>query len=143
MSTAQSRPASSASVRPSTSASVRSLASSRPSSSASVTRKTLSGASRPTSRAAHRPVSRHARPPTRQSALARLNPLCQDLVTKLTGLSVDVDRDEFKNKVELVSKSLDPTVRPAGSIDLTTIQAHLRGYLPRLTRCSIVSDVSL
>ena len=115
------RPSSSASTRPPSSASASAV---RPSSSASSVRP--SGSARSDSRATHRPQSRvSARPSTRQSS--RLNPLYQTLVTNLTGLTADSDEDAFQEAVEFVSRNLDQTVRPTGSVDATTADKTIRG----------------
>ncbi|KAI0698574.1 Spc98 family-domain-containing protein [Cytidiella melzeri] len=127
-STSGTRPPSSLSTRPSSSASSRSLAL-RPSSSASISsaRRTPTNSSRPASRSTQRPPSRLApRPPTRQST--RLNASYHTLVTQLTGLTLDNDPENFEAVVDFVTRTVDPTLKPASGIDFPTTQAHLEGH---------------
>lgn len=121
------RPSSSASTRPPSSASAV-----RPSSSASSVRPSSSAGSvrhlapsRAESRATQRPSSRFSRPATRHST--RLNPLYQTLVTQLTGWTDENDEDDFNSGVELVTRRLDQTSRPAASADFATIDKQIRG----------------
>lgn len=125
-----SRPSSSASMRPSSSAaSVRPSTSSslRPGSSASYIRPSTSASSRPSSRLTHRAPSRFSvhRPPTRQSS--RLIPHYQKLVTHITGIALENDEDNFRIASDFVLKTLDQTIKPSGSADITKVQKHVKG----------------
>ncbi|EKM59505.1 uncharacterized protein PHACADRAFT_191873 [Phanerochaete carnosa HHB-10118-sp] len=118
------RPGSRASVPPSSSSPFprpSSSASTRPPSSASWS------AVRPSSSAGPSRVS--VRSNTRQSS--RLNPLYQALVTKLTGLTAEGDEDAFRAALNYVTKSLDQTVRPTGSMDAAVVDKHVQGYIQK------------
>ncbi|KAI0797115.1 Spc98 family-domain-containing protein [Abortiporus biennis] len=118
------RPPSSLSTRPS------SVASTRPSSSASSARPPTSMSSRPGSRMTQRASSRFSlRPTTRQST--RLNPLYQDLITDLTGISPENDEENFQIALDFVAKNLDQTVKPSGSADIGRIDKHIRGLIQK------------
>ncbi|KAG8219040.1 Spc98 family-domain-containing protein [Butyriboletus roseoflavus] len=107
------RPLSSLSQRPPSS-----LSSARPPSSAS--------SFRPHSRVSTRPSSRISRPATRQST--RLLPLCQSLVTQVTGLSPDADDENFRTAVDFTSRNLEYSIKAGASIDMTAMDKHFRGY---------------
>ncbi|KIJ13301.1 hypothetical protein PAXINDRAFT_117334 [Paxillus involutus ATCC 200175] len=106
------RPSSSLSQRPPSS-----LSSARPVSSASL---------RPPSRVSTRPSSRISRPVTRQTT--RLLPLCQTLVTRLTGLSLENDDENFRIAVDFVSKNLEHSIKGGAGVDIPTLNKHFRGY---------------
>lgn len=107
------RPSSSLSQRPPSS-----LSSARPASSAS--------SLRPHSRVSTRPSSRLSRPVTRQTT--RLLPLCQSLVTQVTGLSPEIDDENFRTAVDFVSKNLEFSIKAGASTDMTAMDKHFRGY---------------
>ena len=115
------RPPSSASQRPPSSASHRppSSLSSRPMSSTSM---------RPHSRVSQRPHSRHAR--------SRLLPLCQTLVTQVTGLrdggggdGEEGDGENFRTAVDFVVKNLEATTLNKGApgVDMGVMDRQIRG----------------
>ncbi|KIJ69751.1 hypothetical protein HYDPIDRAFT_35222 [Hydnomerulius pinastri MD-312] len=108
------RPSSSLSYRPPSS-----LSSARPVSSASL---------RPQSRVS-RPASRISRPVTRQAT--RLLPLCQSLVTQMTGLSPDNDDENFRTAVDFVSKNLEHSTKGGPSADMPAMDKHFRGYVQK------------
>ncbi|KAF9534615.1 Spc98 family-domain-containing protein [Crepidotus variabilis] len=98
----------------------------RPTSSLSVNRPGSSASTRPQSRFSHRPNSRHAR--------SRLVPICQALVTLITGLKEEgIDEDAggeiFQEKVEYAVRSLETTTinKAAAGVDLSVIDRHIRG----------------
>ncbi|KAF9226914.1 hypothetical protein BS17DRAFT_800830 [Gyrodon lividus] len=106
------RPSSSLSQRPSSS-----LSSARPVSSASF---------RPQSRVSTRPSSRISRPVTRQTT--RLLPLCQILVTRITGLSPENDDENFRTAVDFASKNLEYSLKGGAGTDMTALDKHFRGH---------------
>ncbi|CAL1700277.1 unnamed protein product [Somion occarium] len=124
------RPSTSASVRPpSVASSIRPSTSTgmRPSSSASSVRPATSASIRPSSRATTASGSSRLtrRPSSRQ--ISRLTPLYQSLVSQVTGVTAEEDEEGFRSAVEYISKSLDQTVKPSGTSDLTNIDKHIRG----------------
>ncbi|KAI0080871.1 hypothetical protein K474DRAFT_1704411 [Panus rudis PR-1116 ss-1] len=145
------RPASVAAMRPSSSA-----ASVRPSSSASYVRSASSAASirpsssaasvRPSTSASTRPVSRIGttrsttrltnRPTTRQSS--RLVPLFHTLASQILDIPPNDSEADGGNTnpilttaVEYISKNLDPTIRPAVSTDITSVDKQIRGHVQK------------
>ncbi|KAF5322471.1 hypothetical protein D9619_000707 [Psilocybe cf. subviscida] len=119
-SSSQSRPASRNLTRPSTSAST-----SRPSSSLS-TRPASSLSTRPASRFSQRSQALHAR--------SKLIPLCQTLVTQVTGLEHDPDdedaSDAFRGQVEYCVKHLESLTinKAAASVDMSVIDRQVHGH---------------
>ena len=106
-----SRPSSSATQRPPSSFSIR------PTSSASV---------RPQSRFSQRPHSRHAR--------SHLIPLCQTLVSQITGLrdegiEQDPDGENFREAVEHTVKALETSTmnKAAAGVDMSVIDSRISG----------------
>jgi len=99
----------------------------RPSSSLS-TRPVSSASTRPQSRFSHRPHSRHAR--------SRLIPICQTLVSQITGIDRfrvgdDAEDDEFGELVEYAVKNLESSTinKAAASVDLSVIDRQINGYV--------------
>ena len=121
----QSRPSSRNTSRPPSSATQR------PPSSLS-TRPVSSASTRPQSRFSHRPHSRHVR--------SRLIPLCQALVSHITGIDGvkvgndaeddDTEGDEFGELVEYAVKNLESSTinKAAASVDLSVIDRQMNGY---------------
>jgi len=109
-----------------------SSATQRPPSSLS-TRPVSSASTRPQSRFSHRPHSRHAR--------SRLIPICQALVSQITGIhglrvgddaeDDDTEGDEFRELVEYAVKSLESSTinKAAASVDLSVIDRQMNGYI--------------
>ncbi|KAF8961118.1 Spc98 family-domain-containing protein [Flammula alnicola] len=115
-----SRPASRNTSRPSSSTTPR------PASSLSI-RPASSASTRPQSRFSQRPHSRHAR--------SRLIPICQTLVSQITGLheegtEKDVDGEEFRELVEYAVKNLETSTinKAAASVDLSVIDRQINGH---------------
>ncbi|KAF8961085.1 hypothetical protein BDZ97DRAFT_1921610 [Flammula alnicola] len=115
-----SRPASRNTSRPSSSTTPR------PASSLSI-RPASSASTRPQSRFSQRPHSRHAR--------SRLIPICQTLVSQITGLNEegtekDVDSEEFRELVEYAVKNLETSTinKAAASVDLSVIDRQISGH---------------
>ncbi|KAF8956723.1 hypothetical protein BDZ97DRAFT_1925265 [Flammula alnicola] len=115
-----SRPASRNTSRPSSSTTPR------PASSLSI-RPASSASTRPQSRFSQRPHSRHAR--------SRLIPICQTLVSQITGLheegtEKDVDGEEFRELVEYAVKNLETSTinKAAASVDLSVIDRQISGH---------------
>jgi gamma-tubulin complex component 5 len=113
------RPPSSLSLRPS------SRNTSRPGSSLSV-RPTSSASVRPQSRFSQRTHSRHAR--------SRLIPLCQTLVSQITGLQdegteQDADGENFREAVEHMVKVLETSTisKAAVGVDMSVIDSRISG----------------
>ncbi|KAI0375943.1 hypothetical protein BV20DRAFT_932428 [Pilatotrama ljubarskyi] len=137
------RPPSSISTRPPSSAAIRSSQSAplRPASSASV-RPPSSASVRPISSAStRRPISRFSqRAPTRHAS--RLLPLCESLVSHLTGITPAVDAEDFQAAAEYVARSLDSTIRPAGSTGFQTVDRIMRGHAKkaRINSFDILGD---
>jgi gamma-tubulin complex component 5 len=125
-----SRPSSSLSVsRPSSSASHR------PPSSLSTTRPSSSTA-RPHSRYSQRPHSRHAR--------SRLVPICQTLITQVTGLledgtPSDEHGEKFRSLVEYAVKSLESTTihKAAVSVDMGVVDRQISGWVHLVLLCTL------
>ena len=125
-----SRPSSSLSVsRPSSSASHR------PPSSLSTTRPSTSTA-RPHSRYSQRPHSRHAR--------SRLVPICQTLITQVTGLledgtPSDEGGEKFRSLVEYAVKSLESTTihKAAASVDMGVVDRQISGWVHLVLLCTL------
>ena len=124
---ATNRPPSSLSLRPSSRNTSRpgSSATQRPSSSLSV-RPTSSASVRPQSRFSQRTHSRHAR--------SRLIPLCQTLVSQITGLreegtEQDADGDNFRDAVEHMVKALETSTinKAAVGVDMSVIDSRISG----------------
>lgn len=110
---------------PSTSSSSSGL-SVRPASSLSVPRPPSSTSNRPHSRLSIRSQnSRHAR--------SRLVPLCQTLVTQVTGLrdGKDTEEEDFRTAVEFAVKNLEATTLSKGavSVDMGVMDRQIRGYV--------------
>ncbi|THH11716.1 hypothetical protein EW145_g475 [Phellinidium pouzarii] len=81
---------------------------------------------RTASRVSHRPVSRLSqRPSTRQST--RVAPLCQALVTQITGLYPDKDAD-YDVVLDLVIRRIDSITKQAGGLDMHTALIHLKRF---------------
>ena len=109
-----------------------SSATQRPPSSLS-TRPVSSASTRPQSRFSHRPHSRHAR--------SRLIPICQTLVSQITGIhrlrlgddakDDDTGGDEFGQLVEYAVKNLESSTinKAAASVDLSVIDRQIHGYV--------------
>ena len=121
------RPPSSLSLRPSSRNTSRpgSSATQRPSSSLSV---------RPTSRASVRPQSRFSQRTHSRHARSRLIPLCQTLVSQITGLreegtEKDADGDNFRDAVEHMVKALETSTinKAAVSVDMSVIDNRISG----------------
>ncbi|KAJ6532287.1 Spc98 family-domain-containing protein [Mycena vulgaris] len=116
------RPTSALSHRPPSSASHRPLssASQRPPSSLS-SRPLSSASARPISRISQRPHSRHAR--------SRLLPLCQTLVSHLTGMN-EGDDVAFQTAVEYAVKNLESTTitKAATGVDMGVIDRQVHGH---------------
>ncbi|KAJ6531298.1 Spc98 family-domain-containing protein [Mycena capillaripes] len=115
------RPTSALSHRPPSSASQRPLsrASQRPPSSLSA-RPLSSASTRPISRISQRPHSRHAR--------SRLLPLCQSLVSQVTGLKEADDDGTFQTAVEYAVKNLESMTmtKAATGVDMGVIDRQAR-----------------
>lgn len=116
------RPSSSASLRPPSSASRRpgSSASQRPSSALNV---------RPPSSASMRPSSRLSQ---RAKSRSRLTPICQTLVTQITGMDNSTQHlENFNTAVEFAVQNLEATslVNLKGSVgvDMSTMDKQIRG----------------
>ncbi|KAF8897878.1 Spc98 family-domain-containing protein [Infundibulicybe gibba] len=109
------RPSSSLSLRPPSSASQRPVSSlSRPISRTST---------RPQSRVSLRPNSRHAR--------SKIIPLCQRLVTQLTGLQERTDEsDDYKTAVDFTVKNLEATTmnKAAAGVDMAVMDRQINGH---------------
>jgi len=109
-----------------------SSATQRPPSSLS-TRPVSSASTRPQSRFSNRPHSRHAR--------SRLIPICQTLVSQITGIHAlrvgddagdnDAEGDEFGELVEYAVKNLESSTinKAAASVDLSVIDRQMSGYI--------------
>ncbi|KAG2122225.1 Spc98 family-domain-containing protein [Suillus clintonianus] len=102
----------------------------RPPSSASFARPVSSASLRPQSRVS-RPSSRISRPATRQST--RLLPLCQKLITQLTGLTLDNDEEDFRIALDFVSRNLEHATATKGgpSSDMATMDKRFHGFLEK------------
>lgn len=119
------RPTSSLSVRPS----------SRPGSSA--TQRPLSSLSvRSGSRASVRPQSRFSERTHSRHARSRLIPLCQTLVSQITGLQEegtehDSDGETFREAVEHMVKALETSTinKAAVGVDMSVIDSRISGYV--------------
>ncbi|KAJ7194549.1 Spc98 family-domain-containing protein [Mycena pura] len=117
------RPTSALSQRPPSSASHRSLSSASHRPPSSLSSRPLSSASvRPISRISQRPHSRHAR--------SRLLPICQVLVSQVTGLREEDDDGVFRAAVEHVVKNLENTTITKGAIgvDISAIDRQVHGH---------------
>ncbi|KAL0950084.1 hypothetical protein HGRIS_010085 [Hohenbuehelia grisea] len=94
----------------------------------SLSNRPLSSASiRPQSRLSQRPNSRHARS-------ARLLPLCQKLVTQITGFQVDDDDAEnFSASVDFVFRNLESTTlnKGAASVDMNLMDKQVLGHVEK------------
>jgi gamma-tubulin complex component 5 len=110
-----SRPSSSATPRPPSSLSTRPLS---------------SASTRPQSRFSQRPHSRHAR--------SRLVPICQTLVSQITGIhgqrvgdGAENEGDEFGELVEYAVKNLENSTinKASASVDLSVIDRQISGYV--------------
>ncbi|KAJ7681203.1 Spc98 family-domain-containing protein [Mycena rosella] len=117
------RPTSALSHRPPSSASHRPLSSlsQRPQSSLS-SRPLSSASARPISRISQRPHSRHAR--------SRLLPLCQTLVSQVTGLNEVEEDGSFQAAVEYAVKNLESTTmtKAVTGVDLGVIDRQVHGH---------------
>ena len=122
-----SRPSSSLSLRPPSQNTSRpvSRTTQRPHSSLSI-RPTSSASVRPQSRFSQRPHSRHAR--------SRLIPLCQTLVSQITGLrdegtEQDADGENFQEAVEHMVKVLETSTisKAAVGVDMSVIDSRISG----------------
>ncbi|CAA7258523.1 unnamed protein product [Cyclocybe aegerita] len=121
------RPSSSLSSRPPSGTTSRTPTSfQRPISSLS-TRPGSSASTRPQSRFSQRPSSRHAR--------SRLIPICQTLVTQLTGLKEDgteqdADGETFREQVEYAVKNLEAITisKASASTDMTVVDKQISGH---------------
>jgi gamma-tubulin complex component 5 len=96
----------------------------RPPSSLSAHRPPSSTSTRPHSRLSVRSQSRHAR--------SKLIPLCQALVTQVTGLEEKKGTDEdadFNTAVDFVVKNLEATTLSKGavSVDMGVMDRQMRG----------------
>ncbi|KAG1760722.1 Spc98 family-domain-containing protein [Suillus occidentalis] len=102
----------------------------RPPSSASFARPVSSASLRPQSRVS-RPSSRISRPATRQST--RLVPLCQKLITQLTGLTSENDEEDFRTTLDFVSRNLEHATATKGgpSSDMATMDKRFHGLLEK------------
>ncbi|KAI5993575.1 Spc98 family-domain-containing protein [Pisolithus albus] len=100
----------------------------RPSSSLSTARPVSSASLRPQSRLS-RPSSRVSRPVTRHTV--RLLPLCQRLVTRITGLSPDNDAENFRIAVDFTLKNLEHAMKGGASTDMTTMDKRFRGRIQK------------
>ncbi|KAG1809247.1 Spc98 family-domain-containing protein [Suillus variegatus] len=102
----------------------------RPPSSASYARPVSSASLRPQSRIS-RPSSRISRPATRQST--RLAPLCQKLITQLTGLTLENDEEDFRMALDFVSRNLEHATATKGgpSSDMATMDKRFHGFLEK------------
>ncbi|KAG1766368.1 Spc98 family-domain-containing protein [Suillus placidus] len=102
----------------------------RPPSSASLARPVSSASFRPQSRVS-RPSSRISRPATRQST--RLGPLCQKLITQLTGLTLENDEENFRIALDFVSRNLEHATATKGgpSSDMATMDKRFHGFLEK------------
>ncbi|KAF9480708.1 hypothetical protein BDN70DRAFT_877276 [Pholiota conissans] len=107
-----SRPSSSAAHRPASSLSTRPLS---------------SASTRPSSRFSQRPHSRHAR--------SRLIPICQILVSQITGLQEegtekDLDGEAFQELVEQAVKSLETSTinKATAGVDMSVIDRQISGF---------------
>ncbi|KAG1877430.1 Spc98 family-domain-containing protein [Suillus subluteus] len=102
----------------------------RPPSSASFARPVSSASLRPQSRVS-RPSSRISRPATRQST--RLAPLCQKLITQITGLTLENDEEDFRITLDFVSRNLEHATATKGgpSSDMATMDKHFHGFLEK------------
>lgn len=100
----------------------------RPPSSASYARPVSSASLRPQSRIS-RPSSRISRPATRQST--RLAPLCQKLITQLTGLTLENDEEDFRMALDFVSRNLEHATATKGGprSDMATMDKRFHGYI--------------
>ena len=121
------RPPSSLSLRPSSRNTSRpgSSATQRPASSLSV---------RPTSRASVRPQSRFSQRTHSRHARSRLIPLCQTLVSQITGLrdestERDADGENFREAVEHMVKALETSTinKAAVGVDMSVIDSRISG----------------
>ncbi|KAG0698698.1 Spc98 family-domain-containing protein [Suillus ampliporus] len=102
----------------------------RPPSSASFGRPSSSASLRPQSRVS-RPSSRISRPATRQST--RLLPLCQKLITQLTGLNLENDEEDFRIALDFVSRNLEHATATKGgpSSDMATMDKRFHGFIEK------------
>ncbi|KAG9317863.1 Spc98 family-domain-containing protein [Chiua virens] len=82
---------------------------------------------RPHSRISTRSSSRLSRPTTRQST--RLLPLCQSLVTQVTGLSPEIDDENVHTAVDFVSKNLEYSIKAGASTDMAAMDRHFKGLI--------------
>ena len=105
---------------------------------------------RPTSSASTRPQSRFSQRPHSRQARSRLVPVCQTLVTLITGLrrddtENDPEADVFREKVEYAVKNLETTtvVKAAASADISAIDRQIRGWvgLPPVTSLALSLDI--
>lgn len=102
---------------------------------ASATQRPLSGLSiRPTSSASARPQSRFSQRPHSRHARSRLIPLCQTLVSQITGLQdegteQDVDGENFREVVEHLVKVLETSTinKAAVGVDMSVIDTRISG----------------
>ncbi|OJA18586.1 hypothetical protein AZE42_11191, partial [Rhizopogon vesiculosus] len=102
----------------------------RPPSSASFARPVSSASLRPQSRVS-RPSSRISRPATRQST--RLLPLCQKLITQLTGLTPENDEEYFRIALDFVSRNLEHATATKGGLssDMATMDKRFHGFIEK------------
>ncbi|KDR84121.1 hypothetical protein GALMADRAFT_219953 [Galerina marginata CBS 339.88] len=108
--------------------------SSRPPSRNAGQRPASSLTTRPASSASTRPQSRFSQRPSSRQARSRLIPICQTLVSHITGLEEegtekDVDGEEFREAVEYVVKNLETsTINKASvGVDLSVIDRQISG----------------
>ncbi|KAF8914341.1 Spc98 family-domain-containing protein [Gymnopilus junonius] len=108
--------------------------SSRPSSRNTIQRPASSLGTRPASSASTRPQSRFSQRPSSRQARSRLIPICQALVTEVTGLREDgtendVDGERFRESVDYVLKHLENTVvnKASSNVDLGAIDRRISG----------------
>lgn len=82
---------------------------------------------RPLSSASNRPHSRISHRPSSRQARSRLLPLCQALVTQITGLNEkDGDEETYREAVDYVLKNLEATKGSPG-LDISVMNKQIRG----------------